>query len=657
VSLNDCAVVEVSQFNGIWLNNPNQLDPTKITLNHGLAGQNVQFFGDSVMKRFGHSSVFSPGNGVSMMVNWIFQYGTPSTPHNFLAWFAPGVGVQIADLSANPPTATTIIADTTSASAFIMPFGSRLYVAFLDSNGGGTAPGQVYGYGLGADPLFAATLTTVPVVTEVGSGDTTPGAKLIGFLIQTRNGYITRPAPAPGDQFTPVAHTSASGIIVVTIPAITWPAYALNVVPIMSTTANPAQYFLVPSPYPGTLPFFPVNRSGTTIMFIQVTDTYMTSVGIDATPYLTQLSQTVSGTAPIKPSMIFPYGQRVGYITLDSAGVPVCYISDSSNPQSINAANNAVYLPGNLTQTLAYAIRGVLYMSGPHWTYSTSDANGFPANWSQPQLVDGAIGALGVACVSLNASQNFAWNADEAGLYLFTGGSFPERPISYYQKADWQRINFAVPNAIQVVDDKTNQRVHVLAPIDGATTPNAILTWDYSLGPSPEQVKYAGVATISGYSLGAIAIVQNQTTKHLEKWIAPSNAAAIGRENNGSEANPYRDFGSSVDATYKTSLMPTGMAGRLMMHHAIRMRIRGRGTIAATAFGLDGTPVAGPFTIPSQFSTPQSTTLTSAPGAEILQRFYAMSEYISLQVECAGLDDWFQISKIDEFYVPAYMQR
>jgi len=93
------------------------------------------------------------------------------------------------------------------------------------------------------------------------------------------------------------------------------------------------------------------------------------------------------------------------------------------------------------------------------------------------------------------------------------------------------------------------------------------------------------------------------------------------------------------------------------MYHGARLRVRGSGTLALTAYGLDGYPIAGPFTVPSQMSTPQGATLTSGPGAEYLQRYYAMSEYLSLGFECAGLDDWFQLSRADFFYVPAFMQR
>ena len=51
----------------------------------------------------------------------------------------------------------------------------------------------------------------------------------------------------------------------------------------MSTTANPAQFFIVPSPFFGGSPWYAVNRSGATVMLIAVTDTYLTNTGIQRT--------------------------------------------------------------------------------------------------------------------------------------------------------------------------------------------------------------------------------------------------------------------------------------------------------------------------------------------------------------------------------------
>lgn len=669
--LPDCIKTDIAQFNGVWLPSTSGVDETKIPLDHGRAGRNVQYFGDSVITRFGHSSVFSPADIVTRFINWLFTYGTPATQHNYLAWLAQGAGVKIANL-ASSPTGSLVMTETTSQAACILAVGARLYVAFLTAGGAGSAAGQVYGFGVGAEPLFAAPMTTVPVVTDFVPGPLpissriTPGEKLYGYLILTKNGHTTPPSPINSDIFVPVDHTSPSSPsqVQMTITA-TWPAYAAAVIPVMTTSANLAQFFIPPAGVTGGAPWtggpltpgafgviVPVVGGATsTIVFtIGLSDDLLASAGTDATAYFNEMRQSTAGAAPIQPSFIGPYGQRLGYTGLDASGIPVTYFSDSSNPQSINAATSGVYLPGQLGQTMFFALRGVAYILGPHWTYAVSDSGGVPATWAEPQLVDGAIGVLGQFCATLNASQNYAWVADTGGLYLFTGGSYPERPISYYQAKDWNRINWNFPTAVQVTDDASNKRVHVIAPLDSATTPSHILTWDYSLGPTPEQVKYAGASSLSGYPMGAIGMVQNPTSMRVEKWLASSSAGSpVVRETNATDTNPYRDISAAIDSLYETSLVPQGGSGRLMMHHAAESRIRGAGHVLLTVWTLDHTSSVGPFDLGA---------LSTGPGQEILQRFFVNNEQVSLQFQSDGQPDtYFQLSDVAHYYTPGMPQR
>jgi hypothetical protein len=646
--LSDCSSIELAEFCGAWIPSPSLIDPTKIAINKGRLSRNVSFFGQNVATRYGYSAVFNPAASVTSMINWLFLNGT--TPANYLAFYVPGTGVRIANLAS--PTASTLIAETTGTTASLCSLGKQMYAGFMDANGIGVAPGKVCAFGGTAEPLFAAPIATVPTLSEpLGpAAITTIGAKNFGYLIQTSNGFITRPSPAPTDVFTPVSYTSTGGIIEMSIspPSFVWPTYAVKVAMIATTTANPNRYFIVPSPSgPGNSAFVAVSAVAATKIYMNVSDSYLAENGIDATAYLTQLSQTVSLTAPINPSVIAPYGQRLAYQCLDSAGTPVTYFSDSSQPQSLNAANSAVYLPGNLSTTTGFALRETFYILGPHWTYAVTDSNDTPSTWAQPQLVDGAIGAIGPFCVSLNATMNFAWVADEAGLYLFQGGSYSSRPVSYWQTTDWQRINFAATTKIQVVDHKSNQRVVVLAPLDGASTPTHQLTFDYSLGLTPELIQYS-INSIASYSSGAIAMVQNNTTKHVEPWIAPSSSAySIIRENDGTEANPYRDVSAAIDSAYEYAPLPRGFQGNVIMHHGLQIRVRGAGTATLTMYSVDQVVSAGPFSL----------TLATAPDAEILQRFFIRSEYASGRMATNAVDEWFNLARIDHYFTPGSPSR
>jgi hypothetical protein len=224
--------------------------------------------------------------------------------------------------------------------------------------------------------------------------------------------------------------------------------------------------------------------------------------GVDAVAYQNLLTADVNGLAPFRPASIFPYSSRLAYVTRDGAGFPVVYFSDPDNYQQITANQHGVYLPGNLIVNTGRALRGVAYMFGPHWTYSTSDTGGTPTTWAKPQLVDGSIGTLSPNGVADNPAQGFLWVADESGLYLFEGGQYPSRPISYYQQPDWDRINWGgAPTAVKVIDNKSKKRVEVQAPIDGSLVPNARLVWDYTEGVDPETAKYS-LLSMPGYAQG-----------------------------------------------------------------------------------------------------------------------------------------------------------
>ena len=68
------------------------------------------------------------------------------------------------------------------------------------------------------------------------------------------------------------------------------------------------------------------------------------------------------------------------------------------------------------------------------------------------------------------ASQGFAVVAHTTGLYVFSGGSYTTRPISYYNEPEWKRINWNYATSVQVVDDKDRQQLYVLAPLKASCT-------------------------------------------------------------------------------------------------------------------------------------------------------------------------------------------
>lgn len=648
----DVTKYELTSFRGAMP----RLDPEAIPSSNGLVSQNIAYLRGQAGTRYGHSQAMTGTDFASVLYNWIYQQ---STPQNGLVWFKPGTGARLIDLNNQGLGIFTIAAQASAQGASFCGIGIRLFIAFYDANGIGTGVAQVYS-NAGVDPLFAApTQITFSSATEPSSGANTAGLHRLGFLLQTRNGFTTSWCPVNSSNiFTPYTGYTASGgknlRLVVNGAGATWPAYASQGQVIMTTAANLNRYFIVPG---AVWTIAGGTTTAYTVPDISISDADLTSTATDAVNFQNLLTQDQSSNPPFRPSVIFPYGFRIGYVTKDSAGVPVCYFSSPNAYQGINAANNGVYLPGNLVITTGFAMRGVSYLLGPHWTYAVQDNGDIPVNWSPPQIVDGSIGTMAPQGVWVNEAQGYAWVGDEGGLYLFEGASFPSKPISYYQQPDWNRINWSVPTCVQVIDDKNNKRVSVLAALDANTTPSHRLTWDYTDGTDPESAKYS-IDNLANYASGAIALVQNPTSFRMELWVAPSSSGIFLRQNNGSETNPYRDLNTAgttpqaINSQYETALVPgldDPRRGQIHFHHGDHLRVRGNGNLALQVFGLDHvrsvTPAASPLV------------LSASAGLELLFKYFLQSEYASVQLGTNAVDAFFILSGMKHYYSQGAPQR
>lgn len=616
--------------------------------------QNVQYVRGQVGTRYGHSVVTNPGDIITAFVNWLFNVFGSS--RNWFLYYAATVGVRIIDLLAGPGAPTTWVIQTSAFGAAFAFSGNRFYVAFYKSTGAGDSGGFVSSYLGGTQNFFLGPIITACVVTEPGAGGVvTPGSHRFGYLIQSANGFVTRPSPATGGTFTqgftPTAFTAGNAgqkQLNMSVNA-AWPTGASQIQAIMTTTANLNRFYAVP----GAFVAVPGGSSSTVNVTINISDSDLAATGLDVTAYQDLLTSDTGQNPPFFPYFIFTYSSRMVYVTLDQSGIPVTYFSEPNNFQYITPDQHGVYLPGNLQVTCGTELRGVAYLFGPHWTYAISDNGEVPVLWAKPQLVDGSIGTLSPHGIYDNTAQGFIWVADVGGLYLFRGGQYPQRPVSYYQQPDWNTINWAAATSLVVIDDTVNRRVSVYAPTGSATTATVAFVWDYADGTEPEQVKYS-IKTMAGYLIGSAGIIQNPTTKRSEVWISPGSADRVLRENNGSEANPYRDVqngGSAVAiaAVHQTSLLPgmEGPHGLLTMHHGNHFRLTGQGNISVAVFALDATVAL--FSI--QFA------LNPTPGLLYPLRYFAEDEHVSITLATSVLDSYFVLSYLAHYWTPGAPQR
>jgi hypothetical protein len=654
--LQDYTPTELAEFLGPWLTTgPNAFEAGDVPPGRGLMAQNVEYKPGQVRTRYGFSAVSSLtglGDAFVGMDGWL----TPTLGNGeteFLVYLANSASAHPGFVIADPSSVFSLnplyVPAGSYVASMIAPAGSRVYLQSLDLNGNGTDAPRVYSQTTisstgGLDPLFqppitAATFSYADGGTVSPNLGVTVGPHNFGILLTTRNGYTGAPGPGTGglndsgfvpSQFTV---TIAGDALDVTVLA-TWPADAVGISLIMTTTDNLAQYYLVPG---GTAAV----TGGTTssvIINVSIDDGTLAATATDATPYF-DLFNTSIGT--IRPSYIGEYSSRMVYISPDPEGVNSIFVSDPNNYQAFALSRSVIYLPGTRQALSAFNLYGNLYIVGPHWTYQTIDNGGDPVTWPSPQLIDGQIGTLSPNGITVNASQGVAWVADVDGLYMFAGGAFAQRPISYYVKSDWVRINWLGAAAtVRVVDSKDTQRIHVLVPLDGATTPNFVMTFDYSRGATPETINYSLDSYNGGaYNPGAICIFQSPADHHIEVWLGPSATSGhVLHQNDGTLANPYRDDGGVIVSTYQTGLLPR-LTFNVLHHVGDHLRTTGNGNLNLTATSLDGTIAKSLATI----------SLTASPTAPPLRFYHILSEAATLTLNVNTLDANFVLSALTHY--------
>lgn len=419
---------------------------------------------------------------ITSLASWFFSYN--GAQDVLVAMYSATNGVRFYDQNANT-FSEIVIAVTGAACAVFVTDGLRIYAAFSDFTGRkGISQGRVFGLLNGAispsneavDTLFASPLPVAIAtfaISQPGAGTITAGTHRLAYIFLTRNGdaaSILNPVDASG-VFAPVSYVAADGahniraiITFASIPSYLSPTNA-PVVPtvqvVMTSAANPAEYYLVP----GAIGNVPASPGAVTITF-SITDGDLVT-GTNVTLNSTVLS-AVNGSGPFNPSAIWTYSSRMLYAALDSAGFPVVYASDVNNYQSLSAATSGIYLEGRQIPVHGCSLGDLCYIATIAGLYSTQDNGGAPTTWTSPGRVDSSVGILSPTC--LLAAGGKLLLASEKGLYLYRGGAFPQIPISYWQAPDWQRINWAQPTQVQVVDDSQDKVYRVLAPLKVVVT-------------------------------------------------------------------------------------------------------------------------------------------------------------------------------------------
>lgn len=595
--MNDYKTVTLTDFGSPWT----RTDPVDVPKSAALLATNCAWAPGQVSTRYGFGVAYAAAEAAKQLYNWI------SGASSYLVYFT---GAKFRITSTTSPSASDLYTQSASGSV-IAASGPRIYTATYDANMAGTGSGRVVNSTLTVDKLFLGPLSDVPTVTNTSTGNVTAGVHRVGYIIQTRSGFQGRISPSSvttGFNTASIVTATGGAKLRFQMSGITWPTEANEIFPVMTPAANLNRWFAIPNVSQA------ITGGGTTavdLTFDISDDDLLAADALDeVTDHINLWTQDGSGNPPFAPLAIGEYGFRTWYIA-DVAGNSQLIVSDPEDPQHVTADQHMLQLPGFRKIRGGFSIGGMLYVGSTGWTYGYRDTGALPVEWPTPDLVDAQIGPYGPNCVTVSASQGFALVANPQGLWLFSGGSYSTKPLTYFVDPDWKRINWTGGGVnVVVVDSKDDQRAYVLAPLDSATGNSHILTIDYTNGLTPETVKFSpwDLANAGYSTLGGGTIVINPTTQIPELWIG--TATDILRQKQPTETNPYRDVAAGINWVFETALLP-GVNGSIFYHYCGQLRATGAGTLSGTVYGMDRTVNSGAWT----------QALTATPGKIYLKRY------------------------------------
>jgi hypothetical protein len=391
----------------------------------------------------------------------------------------------------------------------------------------------------------------------------------------------------------------------------------------------------------------------------------------------------VAGTIPVpfKCRHMALWADRMAYLATvpDNQGnfIDALYASERNNYQAITADQHVLQLPGQRTIVTMFRMVSVNYILGPHEIWGVSDNGDVPVTWSAPGLVDGRHGTLAIHGAEVAPSGDRAWIADQAGLFLFTGGPILDLPLSYYQSPDWTRINWGAAYCVRIKDDSGSRRVCVSVPLDGATEASHVMTWDYTDGLTPETVRYGlnfiavPHGALASQPIGGMELMRNDLLNQgdnlgrVELWLGlwtpntDQSSAYILRHMSDVDATPFRDLVYPILSDWSGPPLPgrgysgAGYAGytsglnTIQHHHGFHARLRGLGIVKPVIWDIDQ----------KNSFVCRPVTLSQAPDKDELVLADIINELAYVSLSSNVIDTYFRLAFLRWYYTPYTMQR
>jgi hypothetical protein len=558
---------------------------------------NVMFGPGWVESRPGFAQVWTLPYGVLSMFHWTSEvFGNRliylrSDARVISRSLPSGTEVELLNLSSVSPTPISMTCEG---------FGKRVLMTFFGPLGEGVTEARVWDGDLvsgtptiekcfqGPLPTSAIGIAVTPTAALPNEVPVSAGPHRVGIVFVTRNGHSTGVSPTLADEFQPFEFL-ADGInayqLTIT-PTAPWPAWAALARIVLTSKDNRESFFYVYSAADASVP---AGTTGAVVIRFGISDIELTT-GADSQAVLNirnKVSTDSLGNGPIFPTVVAKSATRVAWLTqvADSTGAPQSgiFVSSQSDPQGISYDRHLIQHPAMEDITTIDWDSESLFFFGPNWTYFRTDNKLDPVEWPDAIQIPGGIGTKwrkGTAKIS--SSRRVV--AHESGLYLFSGSSYDDVPLTDTQgKPEWEEINWAAEaGQLEVRVDTLRHLIMVRAPVGaGQATANKILTWDYTLGLDAVKVKFSvwdiGAGPGDTWQIGSMEFVQNSLSGRDELWVGrrQSVSGEVLRIRNktipSDVGNYYSDNLRGYASVYTTSIfrcaeeVQTWLAARLFL--------------------------------------------------------------------------------------------
>lgn len=453
---------------------------------------------------------------------------------------------------------------------------------------------------------------TMVANNSASSGKVDAGVHLLGVVIESPSGHLSKPGPIVFAQIT------ATGDKKLDLSGIPLGASGTPRRRIISTRAIQnydgnqfgQEYFFVPD---GVIE----NNVDTT----KTVDFYDSELQ-DSADYLFDIRESIPAGLVLSS---YKGRMLVGNTGDDSN---LLLVSKFNEPEQFDAADDLIIVDpteaGGVTAAVEH--HGLLVIMKSFRSYTTTDNGQEPSTW-EPLPFDKAIGTEvhGVATIldATGATIDRFLMASRPGLILYNG-TFTEPDLTYKIKNIWDRINDAYFHTIEAAIDPLNKRIYVAVPLDAATTPDYLLYGDYSDGLSFENIKW----TIWKFPYKPTTIVVDLVNK--------TPILKIGSVDNGiykQVASRRNDNDVAIDSYIKFALIPNDRSGIIRHYNWFRVNANGIGNMQVTVHGQNGS-------LPTTYS---SFALNSI-GQDRLRRINFENERCSVKLRVSNINEWFQIN-------------